>query len=121
MTSAKNGVPIKYARYRAGGEVAYGIVEGDRLRSIKGEPLLRLVRMDRLRVAGHVNAAHYGPHEVAGRAVSIRARLERGRDERFTGKITFVHPEQNGGDYLVWAEVDNRTIDAKQIGSGKSS
>jgi macrolide-specific efflux system membrane fusion protein len=75
----------------------------------KGEPLLRLVRMDRLRVAGHVNAAHYGPHEVAGRAVSIRAHLERGRTERFTGKITFVHPEQSGGDYLVWAEVDNHT------------
>ena len=73
----------------------------------KGEPLLRLMRMDRLRVAGHVNAAHYGPHEVAGRAVSIRAHLERGRTERFTGKITFVHPEQSGGDYLVWAEVDN--------------
>jgi multidrug resistance efflux pump len=75
----------------------------------KGEPLLRLVRMDRLRVAGHVNAAHYGPHEVAGRAVSIRAHLERGRTVRFTGKITFVHPEQTGGDYLVWAEVDNQT------------
>jgi macrolide-specific efflux system membrane fusion protein len=75
----------------------------------KGEPLLRLLRMDRLRVIGHVNAAHYGPHEVAGRSVSIRAHLERGRTERLTGKITFVHPEQSGGDYLVWAEVENHT------------
>ncbi len=76
----------------------------------KGEPLLRMVRMDRLRVKGHVKAAHYGPHEVVGRSASIRAHLERGRTERFTGKITFVHPEQNGGDdYLVWAEVENHT------------
>jgi multidrug resistance efflux pump len=74
----------------------------------RGEPLLRLVRMDRLRVAGHVNAAHYGPQEVSGRPVSIRVTLERGRTERFTGKITFVHPEQSGNEYLVWAEVDNR-------------
>jgi macrolide-specific efflux system membrane fusion protein len=81
----------------------------------KGEPLLRLVRMDRLRVAGHVNAAHYGPYEVAGRAVTIRALLERGRSERFTGKITFVHPEQSGGDYLVWAEVDNRLLDEQWV------
>jgi macrolide-specific efflux system membrane fusion protein len=81
----------------------------------KGEPLLRVVRMDRLRVAGHVNAAHYGPHEVAGRAVTIRAHLERGRTERFSGKITFVHPEQNGGDYLVWAEVDNRQLDEQWV------
>jgi multidrug resistance efflux pump len=74
----------------------------------RGEPLLRLVRMDRLRVAGHVNAAHYGPQEVSGRSASIRVTLERGRTERFTGKITFVHPEQSGNEYLVWAEVDNR-------------
>jgi macrolide-specific efflux system membrane fusion protein len=81
----------------------------------KGEPLVRMVRMDRLRVAGHVNANHYGPHEVAGRAVTIRAHLERGRTERFTGKISFVHPEQNGGDYLVWAEVDNRLVDEQWV------
>jgi len=23
------------------------------------------------------------------------------------GKVIFVHPEQHGGDYLVWAEVKN--------------
>lgn len=81
----------------------------------KGEPLLRIVRMDRLRVAAHVNAEHYGPHEVLGRPVSIRAHLERGRTERFKGKVTFVHPEQNGGDYLVWAEVDNRLQDDQWV------
>jgi len=81
----------------------------------KGEPLLRMVRMDRLRVAGHVNAAHYGPQEVAGRAVSIRAHLERGRAERFIGKVTFVHPEQVGSDYLVWAEVENRQDDEQWV------
>jgi hypothetical protein len=74
----------------------------------RSEALLRMVRMDRLRVAGHVKADNYGPQEISGRQVSIRATLERGRVERFTGKIAFVHPEQSGGDYLVWAEVDNR-------------
>ncbi len=73
----------------------------------RGEPLMRIVRMDRLRIAGHVNAAKFGPHEINGRSVSIRVRLERGRIEHFKGKVVFVHPEQHGGDYLVWAEVKN--------------
>ncbi len=29
---------VKYARFRAGGETAYGIVEGDRVRTIAGDP-----------------------------------------------------------------------------------
>jgi len=64
--------------------------------------------MNRLHVTGHVSAAQFGPQEISGRAVSILVRLERGRTERFTGKITFVHPEVNGGDYLVRAEIQNR-------------
>jgi multidrug resistance efflux pump len=72
-----------------------------------GESLIRMVRMDRLRVSGHVEAQHVGLKDVLGQAVRIQAELERGRSEQLTGKIMFANPVQNGGEFLVFAEVDN--------------
>jgi 2-keto-4-pentenoate hydratase/2-oxohepta-3-ene-1,7-dioic acid hydratase in catechol pathway len=37
MINAKNESMVRYARYRAAGKVAYGIVEGDRVRAIAGD------------------------------------------------------------------------------------
>jgi multidrug resistance efflux pump len=77
-----------------------------------GESLIRMVRMDRLRVSGHVEAQRVGLKDVLGQAVRIQAELERGRSEQLTGKIMFANPVQNGGEFLVFAEVDNpRTTD----------
>lgn len=74
-----------------------------------GEPVFRMVRMDRLRVETFIHTAQVGPHEVADRPVYVRARLERGRTADFQGKVVFVSPlEQVGGKCLVWAEVANR-------------
>lgn len=77
-----------------------------------GDPILKVIRMDRLRVAGHVNAEEFGPQEIADRPVRIKVRMERGREEFFTGKITYVNPVQTGGEYPVWAEVANRLYPA---------
>jgi hypothetical protein len=74
-----------------------------------GDPVLRMVRMDKLRVEGFVNASKYNPADIQGHAVSVRVELERGRVEEFRGKIVFVSPLVEGaGDYRVFAEVENR-------------
>jgi multidrug efflux pump subunit AcrA (membrane-fusion protein) len=74
-----------------------------------GEPLAHLVRTDRLRVEGYVDAAKYDPEEIRGRPVTVEVRLANDRRERFEGKIVFVSPlVESGGDYRVFAEVPNR-------------
>jgi multidrug resistance efflux pump len=81
-----------------------------------GDKVLRMVRMNRLRVQGFVDAAQFDPHEIAGRQVTVHARLARERIETFFGRVAFVGLEKRGGSqfsggsrYQVWAEVENRS------------
>lgn len=76
-----------------------------------GEAVLRVVRMDRLRVAGFLDGSQfYGP-DVAGRPVTIVIELAGNRVEQFQGEITFVNPMvQAGNQYRVTAEVQNRSV-----------
>lgn len=74
-----------------------------------GTPVVYLIEVDRLRVEGFVDQETVGPGEIAGCDVEVVVSLERGRQERFSGKVVFVDPRlQAGKDYRVWAEVDNR-------------
>lgn len=74
-----------------------------------GDPVVHIVRVDRLRVEGFVNAREYNPADIANRPVKVTANLARGRTVEFTGQIVYVSPQdQPGGDVLVWAEVQNR-------------
>lgn len=74
-----------------------------------GDPVVQIVRVDRLRIEGFVNSAEFSPAEIDEHPVLVEAELARGRKVQFKGKIVFVSPlDQPGGDYLVWAEVPNR-------------
>jgi len=74
-----------------------------------GDKVMHIVRVDRLRVEGFLNAGNISPGEVAGQPVTVRVTLARGRKESFAGKVVFVNPlVQAGGNYSVWAEVVNR-------------
>lgn len=74
-----------------------------------GDPVVHIVRVDRLRIEGFVSAAEYSPAELAKRPVKVTAQLARGRTVEFDGQIVYVSPQnQPGGDFLVWAEVENR-------------
>ena len=74
-----------------------------------GDPLARVVRTDRLRVEGYVDSARHDPVEVSGRPVTVEVALAGGRRESFQGKIVFTSPlVESGGDYRVFAEVENR-------------
>lgn len=75
-----------------------------------GESLVRIVRIDRLRLEGFVKQSEFDPAEIDNCLVQVEARMARGRIEQFEGKITFVHPQlEADGEYRVWAEVVNRS------------
>jgi multidrug efflux pump subunit AcrA (membrane-fusion protein) len=74
-----------------------------------GKSIMRIVRLDRLRVEGFVKVRDFLPADIVGRPVRVEADLAQGAMHTFTGEITFVSPlVQAGGEYRVWAEVANR-------------
>lgn len=80
-----------------------------------GAPLAHVVRTDKLRVEGYIDASKWDPEQVRGRPVTIEVPRANGRTETFTGTIAFVSPlVESGGDYRVFAEVANR-----KAGSGE--
>ena len=81
-----------------------------------GDPVFRVARMDRLWVEGFVRASEYSPAEVSNRQVTVEVALERGRTERFPGKVVFVNPQVEGDDlYRVRAEVLNKEVEGQWL------
>jgi macrolide-specific efflux system membrane fusion protein len=74
----------------------------------EGDPVLYLLRMDRLRVEGFVDADKVSPQQIAGAQVEITVDLLGETEATLTGTIDFISPTvESNGDYRVWAEVDN--------------
>ena len=75
-----------------------------------GDVVVRVIRVDKLRVEGYANAAEYNPSQLRGKPVRVEVQMEQGREPAyFEGHVTFVDPQvQLGGRYRVWAEVANR-------------
>jgi len=75
----------------------------------EGDPVVHIIRMDRLRVEGFLSAADYTPANIDGRPVTVNATLAGNRRETFQGVVVFADPRvQAGGKFHVQAEVDNR-------------
>ncbi len=73
-----------------------------------GQPIMRVVRMDTLKVEGFLRSDDFSPEEVLGREVTIVIRLARGRTVELPSKISFVSPLVEGsGEYRLWAELKN--------------
>jgi len=81
-----------------------------------GDPIMRLIRIDLLRVEGLLNVKNFRFSEIQDRAVQVVVTLAHGQREAFPGKIVFVKPlVQAGGTFLVRAEVQNRRQDGVWI------
>lgn len=74
----------------------------------QGEMVMRVLRLDRLRVDGDVSAKDYQPSEIMNRPVSVSVEFARGQRKTFPGKIVFVSPEVISGYFRVSAKVENR-------------
>ncbi|ADB16856.1 Multidrug resistance efflux pump-like protein [Pirellula staleyi DSM 6068] len=74
-----------------------------------GEPVVQVVRTDRMRVEGFLSALEFNAEEVAGKPVMVEVTLARDRKVQFVGRVVFISPlVQAGNKYRVRAEVENR-------------
>ena len=73
-----------------------------------GQTVLRIVRMDRLRVEGFLPASQAHP-ELKGRPVELTVQLAADQVTVIPGTVVFVSPEIHpvNGKVSIWAEVDN--------------
>jgi multidrug resistance efflux pump len=71
-----------------------------------GDPVVQIVGINRLRVMGNLDAAQWGPDDIAGRAVTVTVMLPRGRTIDVPGKVTYVSPVVKLGNLPVWAEIE---------------
>jgi multidrug resistance efflux pump len=81
-----------------------------------GDPILRIVYLDRVRVEGFVDIRNFLPEEVAGRPVKIIVRTKN-RQVTLDSVISFVSPLVEGvrGEYRVWAEVENKEVNGHPL------
>jgi multidrug resistance efflux pump len=73
-----------------------------------GETILKMVRLNRLRVKGYLKASQYNASDVMGRGVTVEVTLARGQKVQVPGKIVFVSPLVEGDEFSVWAEIVNK-------------
>lgn len=74
-----------------------------------GEPVLRVARMDQLKVEGFVDGSQYNASDLAGRRVTVEIERARGGKENLEGQVVYVYPiVQAGNKYRVRADVQNR-------------
>ncbi len=71
-----------------------------------GDPVMQVVGINRLRVMGNLDAAQWGPNDIAGRSVTVTVLLPRGRTLDVPGKVTYVSPVITLGHLPVWAEIE---------------
>ena len=75
-----------------------------------GDKVVRVIRMNKLKVQGFVNAGQYDRHQVAGQKVTVTATLAGGRTVNFQGTISYVGLDELAGNrFMVWAEVENKS------------
>jgi len=74
-----------------------------------GEPIARIVQLDRLRVKGMVYADATSPTDVYGKPVEIKITAAGGKTETAKGLIDFASPIIDlNGTFLVWCDIDNQ-------------
>jgi len=74
-----------------------------------GDPVLRVIRLDRLRVEGFLSIHDFNPEEIMNRTVIVDIPRAHGQIVRLPGRVVFVSPlVQAGEKYRVRAEVENR-------------
>jgi len=115
VAAAKEGIAHRQIKSPLDGVVLEVIPhEGEWVKP--GDTVVQIVRMDRLKIEGHLNSSKFLPHEIRDRRVTVSVTLP-GHPEpvQFTGKVTYVSPLDEiapGGtsQFKVRAEVENRLV-----------
>ena len=74
-----------------------------------GDPIMRMIRMDRLRVTCDIDATKYGPNNIDGQRVAVQVTLPGGAQQVFHGRIAGYSQNYDGlnNTFQAWAELEN--------------
>jgi len=79
-----------------------------------GDPVLRLVRLDRVRVEAFVYAKLGGRFEVEGKPVTVTVKLPEDKEVTVQGRVDYASPiiegAGNNRQYRVWADIENQFV-----------
>ncbi|MDD4268295.1 MAG: HlyD family efflux transporter periplasmic adaptor subunit [Pirellulaceae bacterium] len=76
-----------------------------------GDPIARVVQLDRLRIEGYLQYGPISPADVDGKPVTVQVQLAKGQVGTFQGRIDSIDPIIEGGNrFRVRAEVINQKI-----------
>jgi len=75
-----------------------------------GEPILKLVRFDKLHVEGPLLAKDFDRSEILGKSVTVEVSKARGKKVTVSGKVVHVDQLLMRGRYTVRAEVSNELV-----------
>lgn len=80
-----------------------------------GDTVLRILRLDRLRAEGLINASRLQEQDLKDRPVTLVVNPGTKQSMEFQGKISFVSPEINpvNNQTRVWAEIENPDLKLK--------
>jgi macrolide-specific efflux system membrane fusion protein len=80
-----------------------------------GDPIAKVLRLNRLRFEGYVSAKDWRPDDLRGKKVTIEVQLPGGQVEKLESTITAVSYDiATNNEFRVWGEVDN----PEQAGGG---
>lgn len=80
-----------------------------------GDPVLRIIRMDQLRIEGDIDGRIHARHDIVGRPVTITIKLTGGGVEKFDGKIEFGSVIVESNEYIVRAQIDNKRVNGEWL------
>ena len=79
-----------------------------------GDPILEIVRMDRVEIEGFVYAADASPSAIVGKPVEIVVQLAGGDTYKTSGTVSFASPVLEGSgrirQFRVSTEIDNKKV-----------
>jgi multidrug efflux pump subunit AcrA (membrane-fusion protein) len=80
-----------------------------------GDTVLRILRLDRLRAEGLINASRLQEQDLMNHPVTLVVNPGTKQVMEFQGKISFVSPEINpvNNQTRVWAEIENPDLKLK--------
>ncbi len=87
-----------------------------------GEPIIRLIRLDTLKVEGYVYFDDYDPSEIDGCEVTVDVSVGKNKTVKATGRVVYIDPEAKYDGrffYKVQAEIANRQENGRWLISPK--
>ncbi len=79
----------------------------------KGDPIVKITRMDKLMVEGFLDSGEVSPHSVIGASTKLTIDLTNGSIAEFRG-LVIEHPSPKielDGKFPVWVEIKNKLVE----------